>query len=73
MRQAGFLKTRKEGRWVYHRLIDTEPHLAQLASTVGILPDPENIYAMDLARFGERMELRHGGCCCTGIQNEALA
>ena len=73
MRQAGLLKTRKEGRWVYHRLIDTEPHLTRLASTVGRLPDPESIYAMDLVRFEERMALRHEGCCCTGIQNEALA
>ncbi len=73
LRQAGFLATRKEGRWVYHRLLENGPSFNLLMATVDALPDPQNTYADDLERFNERMLLREEGCCCKGIQLEALA
>lgn len=73
LRQAGFLSTRKEGRWVYHRLIDGEAYFKLLMRSVEALPDPENRFFDDLKRFQQRVLLREEGCCCKGIQLEALA
>lgn len=72
LRQAGLLASRKEGRWVYHRLVREPAHLEQLFSTVQALPDPNGIYSADLGRFRERLYLREEGRCQIGIQSEAL-
>ena len=72
LRQAGLLSSRKEGRWVYHRLLMKPAYLASLYATVQALPDSNEIYSADLKRFHERLCLREGGRCQVGIQSEAF-
>jgi len=72
LRQAGLLASRKEGRWVYHRLVKEPDYMEQLFSTVQALPDSDGIYSTDLERFQERLCLREGGRCQIGIQSEAF-
>jgi len=72
LRQAGLLASRKEGRWVYHRLVREPAYLKQLFSTVQALPDPNGNYSADLGRFRERLCLREDGRCQIGIQSEAF-
>ncbi len=66
LRQAGLLSSHKDGRWVYHRLISKPPYLETLYTTVRALPDSNQIYQADLARFKERMCLREDGRCRVG-------
>lgn len=70
LRQAGLLSSRKEGRWVYHRLVLAQSYLKTLYATVKALPDPKGIYNADLKRFRERLCLREGGRCQVGIQSD---
>ena len=70
LRQAGLLSSKKEGRWVYHRLVTEPAYLEQLYATVQALPDSNKIYSADLKRFRERLCLREGGRCQVGIQSE---
>ncbi len=73
LRQAGFLLTRKEGRWIYHRLNNDSITIASLGKIVAGLPDLDGRYSKDLEGIKLRIELRKAGCCCEGIQNSALA
>lgn len=70
LRQAGLLKSEKDGRWVYHRLLAEGPHMAHLLEAIRALPDRSRIYAADLKRFRKRLCLREGGRCRVGIVTE---
>lgn len=48
------------------------PYLKKLYATVCALPDPEQVFQSDLARFEERMCLREGGRCRVGILSDEL-
>jgi len=67
LRQAGFLSSQKEGRWVYHRLITEPDYLRQLYNIVRSLPDPQRVYSTDLENFNKRMALREDGRCRVGV------
>jgi len=72
LRQAGLLSSQKEGRWVYHRLVTEPSYLKTLYATVQALPDPDQRYQEDLAKFTERMRLREDGRCRVGILSDDL-
>ncbi len=72
LRQAGLLSSHKDGRWVYHRLVTEPPYLETLYETVCALPDQDQFYQADLARFKERMCLREDGRCQVGIMSNDL-
>ncbi len=72
LRQAGLLSSQKEGRWVYHRLVTEPSYLETLYATVQALPDGDQVYQADLARFTERIRLREGGRCRVGILSDDL-
>jgi len=72
LRQAGLLSSRKDGRWVYHRLVSKPPYMKKLYATIRALPDPDLFYQADLARFKDRMCLREDGQCRVGILSAGL-
>lgn len=73
LRQAGLLSAVKDGRWVYHRLVQGVPHLDRLYDMLKEMPDSDSLVANDLANFRNRMCLREDGRCRVGIQTQALA
>ncbi len=73
LRQAGLLSAVKEGRWVYHRLVEGIPYLDRLHEALKALPDVDGCFARDAERFRQRMCLREGGRCRIGIQTPELA
>ena len=73
LRQAGLLSAEKEGRWVYHRLVEGIPYLDRLHETLKALPDIDGSFARDLENFRGRMCLREAGRCRIGIQTPELA
>jgi len=73
LRQAGFLSSEKDGRWVYHRLVEDKPHLERLYAVILSLPDTDEVFIKDMERFKERMKLRKNGRCRIGILTEQLA
>lgn len=72
LRGVGILDAEKDGRWVYHRLVSRPDHLKDLLSVVAALPDPNGVYAADLARFEQRLTCREGGRCRVGVLTESL-
>jgi len=73
LRQAGLLTTDKEGRWVYHRLVEGIPYLDRVHEALKALPDVDGLFARDLENFRRRMYLREAGRCRIGIQTPELA
>lgn len=73
LRQSGMLTAEKDGRWIYHRLVQGFPFLELLYQLLKSLPDNEGVYAADLARFEQRLCLREAGRCRVGIQTATLA
>ncbi len=63
LRQAGLLSAKKEGRWIYHRLVTNQDHFLHLYKIIKGLPDTDNIYATDLLNFQARLCLREDGRC----------
>ena len=72
LKQAGLLSAWKDGRWIYHKLVDDTEFLQQLHKTILLLTDTSGVYDADLQRFNERMTLRESGRCRIGVQNKAL-
>ena len=73
LRQAGLLSAEKDGRWVYHRLVEGISYLDRLYEALKALPDADGGFARDVERFRRRMCLREGGRCRIGIQTPELA
>ena len=72
LRQAGLLVAKKDGRWVYHRLVSQPQHLDELFKIVASLPDPNGIYATDRDRFEQRLCHREDGRCRVGVLTESM-
>jgi len=73
LRQTGLLSARKDGRWVYHRLVRGVRYLELAYDMLRALPDVDGLFTQDLRNFRERMCLREGGRCRVGIQTASLA
>lgn len=73
LRQAGFLLSYTDRRWVYYRLVLKPSYLEMLYETVLAMPDPDQIYKADLTRFKERICLRDVcGRCRVSILTDNL-
>lgn len=72
LRSAGLLTAEKDGRWVYHRLAKGPDYLKELYRVITTLPDADDLFAADLARFQTRLDYREDGRCRTGVLTEAL-
>lgn len=68
LRQSGILSAEKEGRWVYHKVIRGIASLKHIYAAVLSLPDPDNVYAIDLKRLKKRMGARESARCKTETQ-----
>ena len=69
LRQAGLLKERKEGRWVYYSL--KEDHECFKRSLFGLLKTV-SLDKEDIRRLKERLGIRVKGKCILGIQKSHL-
>lgn len=63
LRQAGLLSSQKEGRWVYHKLVEGVPYLKRLYALIGELPDVDDVFKQDAKRFEKSLQCRSGGRC----------
>jgi len=65
---AGLLREKKEGRWVYYSLISPINQFHELIlKAVSILP--EEFFAMESERLKKRLSLRKNGKCVAGMKS----
>jgi ArsR family transcriptional regulator len=66
---AGLLREKKEGRWVYYSLISPINQFHELIlKAVATLP--EELFAMESERLKKRLSLRKNGKCVAGMRSE---
>ncbi|MHC5074317.1 MAG: ArsR/SmtB family transcription factor [Planctomycetota bacterium] len=69
LKNAGFLKEEKEGRWVYYSLIDLKNRFQELIlESVSSLP--EELFSEESERLKKRLALRENGKCVAGMKSE---
>jgi ArsR family transcriptional regulator len=69
LKNAGFLKEEKEGRWVYYSLIDLKNRFQELIlEAVSSLP--EELFSKESERLKKRLTLRENGKCVEGMNSE---
>ncbi|HMN67488.1 MAG TPA: metalloregulator ArsR/SmtB family transcription factor [Bdellovibrionales bacterium] len=62
LRQVGLLSAYKEGRWVYHQLVNSS-HIKPFYKLIAKIPDGEGIFAADLKRFNQELSKRAAARC----------
>lgn len=73
LKSSGLLTARKDGRWVYHRLVSGTSYLDSLYETINVLPDTDGFFKKDLSNFKKRMRIREDGRCQVGILSNDLS
>ncbi len=73
LKSSGLLTARKDGRWVYHRLVNGVPYLESLYETINLLSDADGFFRKDLSNFKKRMRIREDGRCQAGIISSDLS
>ena len=69
LKTAGFVKEKKEGRWVHFFLAEPDsPFHKNLLLAVGNMP--AELFAADIERLKLRLSLREDGKCVDGLKSE---
>lgn len=63
LRQSGMLSAEKEGRWVYHKIVQEITSLKHLYLAIEALPDDDKVYASDLKKFRRLIAMRKNSRC----------
>lgn len=63
LRQIGLLSSFKEGRWVYHKVINHQTYIKHLSALLKSLPDNTEVFDQDAKRFQEIIDTRNGSKC----------
>lgn len=71
LKNAGLIKERKEGRWVYFsRIKDNKPETEALLNSIFNIP--ESLLSKELKELDKRISIRTNGKCLKGIQKKHL-
>lgn len=63
LRSAGLLTSVRDGKWIYHSLVQDQLFLKTLFKALTEFPDGAQQLNEDLLRFGKRLKLRDRGRC----------
>lgn len=71
LRQSGLLSAEKDGRWVYHKLIENSQSFSSLYKFIEDLPDNRQ-FQSDLKRFQKQKKSRVSGRCRSDLSEKNL-
>ncbi len=63
LKSSGLLNSVRDGKWIYHSLVQTEECLRALYHSLALFPDLDRQYERDFKRFEKRRLLRTNGRC----------
>lgn len=70
LKNAGLIRDKKEGRWVYFRLLSDSQFKEAIIKSVSYIP--AHILAEDRAELKRRLKIRVMGKCLKGVQKRHL-
>lgn len=68
LKQTGLITSVRDGKWIYHGLVNKPDYLKKLHQAILLFPDASEKFQSDLKRFKKRMKLRKDGRCRIGSQ-----
>lgn len=71
LKNAGLIKERKEGKWVYFS-INNDKDLFKINLLKVIIQIPQSVVEKDHEELKKRLKIRVGGKCLKGIQKKQL-
>lgn len=63
LRSSGLIASVRDGKWIYHSLVENEKFLKLLHKAVAAFPDSDGEAAQDLLNFEKRLAKREVGRC----------
>lgn len=63
LRSSGVIASVRDGKWIYHSLVENEKFLKLLHKAVFAFPDTDGEAKKDLSRFEKRLAKRESGRC----------
>tara|TARA_B110001454_G_scaffold219192_1_gene251171 strand:- start:56322 stop:56738 length:417 start_codon:yes stop_codon:yes gene_type:complete len=63
LRSSGVIASVRDGKWIYHSLVQSEKFLKLIHKAVAAFPDFDSEAAHDLHRFEKRLSKREAGRC----------
>lgn len=63
LKSCGLISSVRDGKWIYHSLVQNEKYLKFIHKAASIFPDSEGQLKKDLLRFKKRLNLRESGRC----------
>ena len=66
LKNAGLIREKKDGRWVYYSLIEHDNRFHELLLQA-VASIPKELFAQDEKRLKKRMSLRENGKCVVGL------
>lgn len=63
LKSSGLVSSLRDGKWVYHSLVQDKKYLKLILRAVAVFPDSGRQFEKDLVRFEKRLSLRKGGRC----------
>lgn len=63
LKSSVLINSVRDGKWIYHSLVNDKKYLKFLHKAVAVFPDSENQLARDYSRFKKRVSLREAGRC----------
>lgn len=63
LKSSGLIASMRDGKWIYHSLVNDEKYLKLIHKAVAVFPDSEKQLARDLSRFKKRLNMRESGRC----------
>jgi len=71
LKSVGIIHSVRDGKWVYHSLVQSENFQKLLFESLLSFPDTDRTFKQDFERFKKRCKLRKDGRCITGaLYNE---
>jgi ArsR family transcriptional regulator len=63
LRSSGIIASVRDGKWIYHSLVENEKFLKLLHKAVSAFPDADGEATKDLLKFEKRLAKRESGRC----------
>lgn len=63
LKASGLLNSVRDGKWIYHSLVQNQKYLKFILRAVDIFPDTDRQFEKDFKRFEKRLLMRKAGRC----------
>lgn len=72
LKSSGLISSMRDGKWIYHSLVQDEKYMKTIFKAVFDFPDSEKQLSRDFVRYSKALKARDGGKCRQLIRSEGV-